>query len=243
MITRREAKKMEKIKLGVIVAMDVEMERIEAAMQDAEKQKLSGMIFITGHIAGVPVVAARCGVGKVCAAMCAQRMIDGFAPERILGAGIAGGLKDLKPGQVAIGRDLVQNDFILNVFGYEDGYLPSIGRVHIESDPEMVAGLVRAAEVLGIVYEAGTIASGDTFVNDSEKKRYITETFGAIACEMEGAAIAQVCCMNELPFAVVRCISDSGDENADEDIETNEALSTAGSAAIVLKFIEFYARG
>ena len=232
---------MEKVRIGIIVAMDVEMEKIEAAMENAKKSKVAGMIFIRGTLFGIPVVAARSGVGKVSAAMCTQAMIDRYHPEQILGAGIAGGLKDLKPGGVAVGRDMVQHDFVLNAFGYPDGYLPSVGTIFMQCDPDMVRKLTRAAQLLKVPYAVGTIASGDCFVNTTEKKNYIVSTFHAIACEMEGAAIAQVCTLNQLPFCVIRCISDSGDESADTDIEVNEAISTAGSAALVLKYAELLA--
>ena len=203
---------MEKVCIGIIVAMDVEMERIEAAMENAKKSKTAGMIFIRGTLFGLPVVAARSGVGKVSAAMCTQAMIDRYHPEQILGAGIAGGLQALKPGEVAIGRDMVQHDFVLNAFGYPDGYLPSVGAIFMPCDAGMVKKMTLAAQRLQIPYAVGTIASGDCFVNTTEKKNYIVSTFHAVACEMEGAAIAQVCTLNQLPFCVIRCISDSGDD-------------------------------
>ncbi|MBO4871840.1 MAG: 5'-methylthioadenosine/adenosylhomocysteine nucleosidase [Lachnospiraceae bacterium] len=228
---------MKKKKIGIIVAMDVEIDAIRTAMEDCRVSVVSGMTFYEGHIGKQAVVAALSGIGKVCAAMCAQTLILKYHPDEIIGAGIAGGLCELPHGGIVIAKDLVQHDFVLNAFGYEDGYLPSLKKVRIPCDAQIVETMIRASETLGVPCTVGTIASGDCFVNTSEKRNYITETYRAVACEMEGAAIAQVCAMNELPFCVIRCLSDSGDENADDDIETNEAMASSGSAALVLAYL------
>lgn len=225
-------------KIGIILAMDVEIDYLRVVLNNPVHTHISGMDYYEGNLQGVPVVLARCGIGKVCAAMCAQTMILRFNPDCIIGGGIAGALVKLPHGGLVIGDKMLQHDFILNAFGYEDGYLPSLKTVYISADTQMVKDMIDTALTLGIPYSVGPIASGDCFVNTSDKKQYITDTYQAIACEMEGAAIAQVCAMNELPFCVIRCISDSADESANEDIEINENLASHGSANLILGYIK-----
>ena len=225
-------------KIGVIVAMEVEINEIRGAMQDIKKETISHMDFYTGVIDGVDVVAARCGVGKVCAAMCAQTMILRFSPQRLLGAGIAGALQQLPIGGVAIADRLAQHDSDLAAFGYPMGYLPSLRDVYMHCDADMVRELAETAESLGMPWKKGVIVSGDSFISAEEKKKSLLADFpDAVACEMDGAAIAQVCALNGQPFAVIRCISDNGDENSKVDYPAHEAKASAGSAAMVLSFI------
>lgn len=226
------------LKIGIILAMDVEIDYLRAVLNNPVHTQISGMDFYEGNLQGVPVVLARSGIGKVCAAMCAQTMILRFDPNCIIGGGIAGGLIKLPHGGLVIGDKMLQHDFILNAFGYEDGYLPSLKTVYIPADAQMVQDMIDTASALGIPYSVGPIASGDCFVNTRDKKKYIVDTYRAIACEMEGAAIAQVCAMNKRPFCVIRCISDSADESADNDIEINEDLASHGSASLILGYIK-----
>ena len=226
-------------KIGVIVAMEVEMEKIREAMDHYRKRSVSGMDFYEGTIDGQIVVAARCGVGKVCAAMCAQTMILQYKPACILGAGIAGSLQGLAIGGVAVADQLSQNDFDLTAFGYPAGYLPALKQSGIATDPDMRENLLKLAAQQGLPSASGTIVSGDSFIASKFQKEKILRDFpNAIACEMEGAALAQVCAMNRIPFCVIRCISDNGDEASKEDYPAHEAMAAAGSAAMVLAFIK-----
>ncbi len=224
---------------GIIVAMDVEIARIKENMSGCRKKQISGMDFYEGRIDGTAVVAARCGIGKVCAAMCAQTMILKYRPDRILGAGIAGSLKGLPIGGVAIAKNLVQHDFDLVSFGYPIGYIPAVKSPYLFCSDEMVTALEKTADSLGYVHDVGTIVSGDCFVSSIAQKQKIIDSIPeAIACEMEGAAIAQVCVMNGIPFCVIRCISDNGDENSKDDYPAHEALASAGSAEMILKYLQ-----
>lgn len=227
-------------RIGVIVAMEEEIEEIREAMEHCRKRTIGGMDFYEGLIAGEQdVVAARCGIGKVCAAMCAQTMILEYAPDCILGAGIAGSLQGLVIGGVAIADRLAQHDFDLKAFGYPGGYLPALKRSEIPTDPEMRARLAAIASRLGFPAAGGIIVSGDCFISSAAQKENILKDFpDAVACEMEGAAIAQVCAMNQLPFCVIRCISDNGDEASKQDYPAHEAMASAGSAAMVLSFLK-----
>ncbi len=227
--------------IGVIVAMEVELSSIRNAMTNAEHTRISGMDYYRGMIDGKAVVTARCGIGKICAAICAQTMIREFAPRCILGAGIAGSLQGLPIGGIAIADQMAQHDFDLVDFGYEPGYIPALKSVYCQADPKMTETLNTLAEEMNIPHSGGTIISGDCFISKEAKKKQLIKDFpSAAACEMEGAAIAQVCCMNDLPFAVIRAISDNGDEASHEDYPAHEAMASETSARMVLAFIERY---
>nr|MBQ6242884.1 5'-methylthioadenosine/adenosylhomocysteine nucleosidase [Lachnospiraceae bacterium] len=227
--------------VGVIVAMEVELNTIRNAMEDPGHVRISGMDFYQGTVNGRPVVTARCGVGKVCAAICAQTMIREYAPQCILGAGIAGSLQGLPIGGVAVADALAQHDFDLVAFGYPLGYIPALKSEYCSTDRGMIDTLTELAEEMSVSYACGTIVSGDSFISSDTKKQQLIRSFpNAVACEMEGAAIAQVCCMNGIPFAVIRAISDNGDEDSKEDYPAHEAMAADVSARMVLAFIGRY---
>ena len=192
-------------KIGIIVAMDVELDFLRKSIQQARLISLAGIDFYEGTIAGKQVVAAFSGIGKVCAAACAQAMILHFHVNEIICGGIAGSLGSLPHGGIAIADQLVQHDFDLSSFGYFHGYLPSLGVKSIPTDEGIRERMARAAQALNQTYQVGMIASGDQFIDSPESKQRILDKFPAIACEMEGAAIAQVCYMNQVPFCVIRC--------------------------------------
>ena len=225
-------------KIGVILAMEVELDAIRRAMDNSVHTVLSGMDFYEGSIHGREVVVACSGIGKVCAGICAQTLIIHFQVGEILCGGIAGSLGALPHGGIAIGEKLVQHDFDLASFGYPPFYLPSIKTDLIPADPEICRNLLETARRLGYPCEGGIIASGDIFIDSAELRQGILDRVPAIACEMEGAAIAQVCYMNRIPFGVIRCISDSGDEQAGKDSELNEKMASEGSASIILAYLE-----
>ena len=227
--------------VGIVVAMDVELEAIREAMTELREERVGSLLFYTGVCRGVRIVTARSGVGKVFAAMCAQTMILRYRPQRILCAGIAGSLAGLPIGGVAIADKLAEHDMDLSAIGCAPGYIPGLTVTRLPSDADMVTRLARVARENDLTAQIGTIASGDTFVALQEKKDWLRSTFEAIACEMEGAAIAKVCYANDVPFAVIRCISDSGDEDAKEDYPAHEAAAAHASSAMVLSFVETYA--
>lgn len=224
-------------KIGIIVAMQSELEGLLSAMEFPCEEVISGMHFYSGTIEGKPVILTKSGVGKVFAAMCAQTLILRYAPDVLLGAGVAGSLQGLTVGGAVIADKLVQHDMDTSAVGDPVGMISGIDRIYLPADPEVVRRLVRAAESLDVPYQTGTIASGDQFIADSAKKAYIAGTFGAAACEMEGAAIAQTAYVNGLPFAVIRGISDSGDDNSGTDYRLNLKMAADTSTAMVKEFI------
>ena len=223
---------------GIICAMPLEMEGLRAQMTDMTTEQVSGIEFVRGMIGGAEVVTAVCGVGKVFAALCAQTMILRYAPDRIINTGVAGSLSPaLTIGNIAIARDVVQHDMDTSPLGDPVGLLSGINVVHIAADEALCAALEESARANALTVVSGTIATGDQFICSEAQKQRIREAFGAIACEMEGGAIGHVCYVNRMPFAILRAISDGGDEAAQMDYPTFARMAAANSVRVLVDFL------
>lgn len=200
---------------GIIGAMAVETDAIKALVKNPVVEKIGNIEFVKGKLCGQEVVVAQCGIGKVFAAICAEAMILKYSPDRIINTGVAGTLSE-KVGllDIAISSSVVEHDMDTSPLGDPVGLISGINIVNIPASEGLVAEVCAAAERLGKNYAVGVIASGDQFIADKERKNYIRDTFSAIACEMEGAAIGHVCFVNGVDFAVIRCISDNADDHA-----------------------------
>ena len=220
--------------VGIIGAMSVEVEALKGAMTDKTSERISGIDFVCGVLCGREVVVAKCGIGKVAAAMAAQTMILRFGVDTVINTGVAGTLTDkLGIADVAISTACVQHDMDTSAIGDPVGLISGINVIELPADRALGECVAKAAGELGINCEFGVIASGDQFVSSADKKRYIVENFGAIACEMEGAAIAQVCYVNRVRYVVIRTISDSADGSAHMDYGEFVKLAAANSAKIL----------
>jgi len=221
-------------KIGIIGAMSVEIEALASAMENARTERIGLLEFRCGKLCGREVVLAKCGVGKVFAAMCAQTMLVRFGADAVINTGVAGTLTDaLSIGDIAVSADVVQHDMDTSPLGDPVGLISGLDIVHMPADTALADAVERAIAAAGGRSLRGTIASGDKFVADAATKAYIRDTFGAIACEMEGAAIGQVCTANGVPFAVIRAISDGGNEDSPMDYPTFVKMAAARSAAVV----------
>lgn len=232
---------MSKAAVGIIVALDLELENIESEMTNISVVELSGMRFITGVLEGKEIVVARCGVGKVFAAICTQTMILGFSPDVIVNVGVAGGLSDdLTIGEIVIAKDVVQHDMNTTALGDELGFLSGIDLVYLPTDDKVTALLEKVANDEGIYYKVGTIATGDAFINTNEMRCFLVDTFDAAACDMEGAAVVQTCYVNKVPCSVLRSISDSGDDNSHMDYQTFAKTAALISSEVIREFVKQY---
>lgn len=227
------------MKLGIIAAMNKEAELIFSAMSDVKREICGGIEYTIGKIGETDVVCAVCGIGKVFAAMCAQTMAVKYAPDAVINTGVGGTLThDLTIGDVAVSTDMVQHDMDTSALGDPVGLISGINIVHIPADEKLRETVCKIAAEFGMNTTCGTIASGDKFVADTAVKKYITDNFGAIACEMEGAAVGQVCYVNKIPFLVIRAISDDADGGACEDYPAFAKKSAENSAKLVIKLAE-----
>lgn len=228
-------------KIGIIGAMKVEIATIVAQLEDHREAMVAGSDFHEGLLDGRPVVVARCGVGKVNAAMCTQIVIGRFGATQVINTGVAGALDPtLDIGDLVISTDAVQYDMVVTGLGYEPGVIPELGVLAFTASEELRAVMHQAArEVLpDITIVDGRVASGDRFVCDRDENRRIAETFDASCCEMEGAAIGQVAWINKIPFVVVRSISDKADGSDVIDYPEFELKSAERSAALVVEMLK-----
>ena len=233
-----------KAEIGIIGAMQIEVEAICAAMENTITETVGNMTFVCGDLRGKRVVCAKCGIGKVFAAMCAQTMILRYAPDCIINSGVAGTLSEsLSIGQIALAEQVVQHDMDTSPIGDPVGLISGINIIYIPTDPTVTAALAAAVGSEGVPYLRGTVASGDQFICHTADKDRIRSTFETadkpvIACEMEGAAIGQVCYVNGVPYGILRAISDGGDENAFADYPTFLAAAAETATGVMLKFVE-----
>lgn len=224
--------------IGIIGAMDIEVESIKALLSDITTEKISGVEFVKGKFSGKDIVVAKCGVGKVFSALCTEAMILSYKPTTIINVGVAGCLTpELKIGDVVIATDVVQHDMDTSPLGDPVGMLSDINIVHIKSDEKVTALLEESVKDSGIEYRLGTIASGDQFVASKDKKDYIKANFGAISCEMEGGSIGHVCYVNNVPFAVLRAMSDGADDGAMMDFPAFCKMAAENEVKVITKFL------
>jgi len=234
-------------RIGIIGAMDCEIEYLTAVLENKNEISGYGFTFYTGRIEEKEVVIVKCGIGKVNAARGAQMMIDRFSPAVIINSGIAGGVgPEMEIGDAVIATGLIQHDFDATAFGYARGYVFSGGDSSkptvFEADPVTADLLKKASEKIlpeGTV-KTGIIVTGDQFIASPEKRKDLSETFGAQAAEMEGGAIAQVCTYSQTPFAVLRVMSDKGDGTASGNYAEFEKKTAKLSSEIIIEFAKLY---
>lgn len=227
--------------IGIIGAMEVEVEAIKAMLSSKKTEKISGIEFASGKIYDKDVVVACCGVGKVFAAIAAEAMILKYSPDVIINTGVAGALSpELKIADIAIADSVVQHDMNTSPLGDPLGYLSGLDIVKIPTSSYAVDVLRAAAKELNLPTLTGVIASGDLFVNTSRQKKKISERFDAIACEMEGASIGHVCYVNNVDFAVLRSISDSLCDESNMEFSEFVKIAAKNSIDVMDKFLKNY---
>ena len=196
----------------------------------------SGVCYTTGTLGKTEVVTAICGVGKVFAAICTQTMILRYKPDAIINTGIAGTLSD-KVGVLGsvVATALVQHDMDTSPLGDPRGLISGINVIEFPADEKLAEKICQSIET---PYIRGVVASGDCFVADIKKKEDIRDTFNAVACEMEGASVAHVCYMSNIPCCVVRTISDCADGSGELSYEEFRVKAADLSSKIMIKTIE-----
>lgn len=226
--------------IGIIGALNFEIEGLKALMADIEEKTLSGIDFYRGKINNADVVVAAAGVGKVNAAVCAQTMILMYNPDAIINIGVAGGFSEgLKIGDIAIADAVVEHDMDTTATGDPLGYIYGIEMVKMPCDKKMADVMEKAVLTVGTMgVERGIIASGDQFISTHEQRDKIINNFAAIAAEMEGASIGHVCTMNKVPFAVLRAISDGANDSSPVDFEVFAKTAAENSIKIISEFLK-----
>ena len=223
-------------KIGIIGAMELEVEQLKKEMTVTEVVKKAGMDFFQGTLNDVPVVIVRCGIGKVNAALCVQILADVFWVSHVINTGVAGSLNAaLDIGDIVISRDVIHHDVDVRVFGYALGQVPQLDTLAFPGDESMIRLALSSCEEAnpGLHTAVGRIVSGDQFISDKEIKERLIAEFHADCTEMEGAAIAHASYLNGLPFVVIRAISDKADDSAEMDYPTFEREAAGHCARLV----------
>ena len=224
------------MKLGIIGAMEQEVETLLEQMENQTAFVKAGSTFYEGKLAGLDAVVVQCGIGKVNAALCAQILCDCFGVTHVVNTGIAGSLSaDLDIGDLVISRDAMYHDFDCVHFGYPMGKVPGMDVVAFPADEKLADLAYAAAEEVNAGHtHRGRVASGDCFVADKAVKERIISVTGALCTEMEGAAIAQTAYRNSVPFVIIRAISDKADDSAEMDYPTFERIAAHRCAAVTV---------
>ena len=202
-----------KVTVGLIIAMEEEFSSLESYISGRREIFIKGQRFVVGKINKVKIAVALAGIGKVNAARTTTTLSQNFSPECIISTGVAGGLGKLPKLSIFIADGLVQHDIDLTSFGRAKGVLPGMDSPIIRTTIEIKNMLKKVSSSANI----GIIATGDQFIASEEKAKEIAEEFGALACDMESAAVAQVAKLEGIPFGVIRVISDDAGQNAHED--------------------------
>ena len=230
--------------IGIICAMQIEADGILALAQNTREETINDLRFISGTLNGKEIVTVVCGVGKVNAAMCAVTLINRYAPELVINSGVAGALSPLVSiGDMVIATKTVEHDMNTTALGDKQGEIsfPDGKVTYFVCDKNASSLLAECARKLPETKTAqGIIASGDIFVSDRRKRLLINDRFGAVACEMEGAAIGHVCHCCRVPYAVLRAISDDMDENKGVDFVRFCALAAEKTVAVIDAFTKAY---
>lgn len=233
-------------KIGIIGAMDVEISIFREEMQKngSLKESAAGsLVFYEGILSEKNVVVVKSGVGKVNAALCAQRLILQFGVDAVINTGIAGAMeKSLGIFDMVASTEAIYHDVDAVAFGYKICEIPQMKESVFKADKKLVSAAENAFHSLsglkGKQILSGRIASGDQFIADKEKKLHIQQIANPFCVEMEGAAIAHACYLNKIPFVILRCMSDMADESYESSYSFNEKDAAEESASVVLQMLK-----
>lgn len=226
--------------IGIIGAMQEEVDILLEEMKVEKKLVKAQMEFNFGELMQKNVVVVTSGIGKVNAAVCTQILIDEFNVDKVINVGIAGGVReDIFPGDIVIAENLVQHDMDTSFFGDKIGQIPRLKTFDFKCDEELMELAKKTCnEVTEYKCYSGRIVSGDQFVADAEKLRFLHAEFTALGCEMEGASIAQVCHLNHVPFIVIRSISDNAINGTHMDYEKFSDIAIKNSTNIIRNMLK-----
>lgn len=225
--------------IGIIGAMEIEVNHFKEQMKNIKSEIISGTEFVSGELWGKETVVAVSGVGKVNAAICTQAMCLRFSPDFIINSGVAGGLeKSLNICDVVVATAVIQHDMDTTPLGDPIGLISGLNLVEIPCNAVLSEKLSLASQEVGIHTINGKIVSGDQFINSAEKKTWLVDTFDASACEMEAAAIGHVAYKNNVPFCILRSISDNADGSSHISYSDFVAAAAKNLYTVMSKFFD-----
>ena len=223
-------------KIGIIGAMELEVEILKEHMTTTHITQKANMEFYEGTLNGTDVVIVRSGVGKVNAALCVQILADLFDVTAVINTGVAGSLNaDLDIGDILVSKDALYHDVDATIFGYQLGEVPQLGCREFIADRHLSELAVEVCRKVNpdIKVSTGRVVSGDQFISSKAVKEHLIQEFHGDCAEMEGASIAHGAYLNKIPFVIIRAISDKADDSAQMDYPTFEKAAAIHSARLV----------
>ena len=228
-------------RIGIIGAMDEEVAGLKQEMEIKSTAAIASMEFLEGTLLGKDVVIVRSGIGKVNAAVCAEILAGIFHVDAMINTGIAGSLNaKIDIGDIVISSDVLHHDMDATGFGYPLGQIPRMEVLSFTADDTLIQLAKEVCEQVNpeIHTHIGRVVSGDQFISDKAVKDRITANFEGYCTEMEGAAIAQPAYLNNIPFVILRAISDKADDSATVDYPAFEKKAIEHSVNLVKGMLE-----
>ncbi|MBS4994897.1 MAG: 5'-methylthioadenosine/adenosylhomocysteine nucleosidase [Oscillospiraceae bacterium] len=228
-------------KIGIIGAMELEVEALKEQMDVKNIVEKASMKFYEGTLRGKDVVIVQCGIGKVNAGICVQILADLFQVDAVINTGVAGSLRaEINIGDIVVSTDACEHDMDVTALGYKQGIIPQMKESFFKADRQLVEAAIEVCREVNPdinVYE-GRVLSGDQFISGEEIKNKLIDLFDGFCTEMEGAAIAHAAFLNEIPYVVIRAISDKADGSAHMDYPEFERAAAAHSAKLVENLVK-----
>lgn len=224
-------------KIGIIGAMDEEVIRLKEVMTEISVTEKAGMEFYAGKLEGKDAVIVKSGIGKVNAGICTQILSDIYGVKAVINTGVAGSLRnEINIGDIVLSADALYHDMDATGFGYEPGVIPRMETSIFPASVELVklAQKICAEVNPEIQTFVGRVVSGDQFISAYDVKERIVRLFGGYCTEMEGAAIAHTAFLNQIPFLIIRAISDKADNSATMDYGEFEAKAIEHTVRLLL---------
>lgn len=224
--------------IGIIGAMKEEITPLLEYYKEYETIKYANNEFYKININGNEIVIVQSKIGKVFSSITASILIEKFKVEKVLFTGVAGGVSDdLKVGDVMYATSVCQHDFDISVFGHKIGHIPDAG-IFINGDTSLIEIAKSVANDLDINLKSGIVATGDQFISSNEKRDFIVKNFNASAIEMEGASVGLTCSTLNIPFFILRAISDTANDEANISFDEFVKIAAKTSANFMIKMIK-----
>ncbi|ADF41406.1 5'-methylthioadenosine/S-adenosylhomocysteine nucleosidase [Priestia megaterium] len=227
------------MKVAIIGAMEEEVTILRDKIENRQETVIAGCEYSTGTISGVEVVLLKSGIGKVNAALSTAILLEKFKPDYVINTGSAGGFHpELNVGDAVISTEVRHHDVDVTVFNYEYGQVPNLPAA-FKADEKLVRLAEESAlEVTDMKIVKGLIATGDSFMNDPVRVEFVRSKFPDLyAAEMEAAAVAQVCYQFDVPFVILRALSDIAGKESNVSFEQFLEKAAVNSTKLVLNFI------
>lgn len=225
--------------IGIIGAMEPEVAHLISSLTTAKSETIAGIEFVAGQLNGKQVIITRSGIGKVAASVATTLLIEKYAPDAIVNTGSAGGFVDsLAIGDIVVSNEVRYHDVDVTAFGYEVGQMAQQPAAFIPDEKLKTAAMKAIADIGEVNAVEGLICTGDSFICDPARTEEMVKNFPNIAaCEMEAAAIAQVCHQFKMPFVIIRSLSDNANDDSAIDFETYLAKAGQHSALMVIALL------